>query len=306
MRSRPPRRRPARPVADAPVAALVAGAEDLAKGWLVALIEEEPLDRASSIPVDEMARDGPAICALLVRSLASDAELERVAEGVEALPSVGELAGAHTAAEVSHAVELLRAVLWSALLGALPDPDARLVAELADRLAVVCELVREAALRRLVGEAPAPTRPAALAGAVARARRHGTELSLLVVELEDAERMLGVDPGLARDLGTAVRGAIAHARAEVEADGSRVWVTASIGRRAAEGLAADLAGAVRASGAPHGAPLRANVGVATLGVDADDAAGLIGAAEEASLMAATRGIEVVRTREPLARPDEPD
>jgi hypothetical protein len=306
MRPRPPRRRPARPVADAPVAALVAGAEDLAKGWLLALIEEQPLDRASSIPVDEMARDGPAICALLVRSLASDAELERVAEGVEALPRVGELAGAGTAAEVSHAVEVLRAVLWDALLAALTDPDARLVAELADRLAVVCELVREAALRRLAGEAPAPTRPAALGDAVARARRHGSELSLLLVELEDAERMLEVEPGLARNLGTVVRGAIADAPAEVEADGSRVWVMASIGRHAAEELAAAVAGAVRASAAPHGAPLQANVGVATLGVDAADAAGLIGAAEEASLMAAARGIEVARTREPLARPDEPD
>ena len=147
MPPRPPRRRPARPVADAPVAALVARAEDLAKGWLVALIEEQPLARASSIRADELARDGPAICELLVRSLASDAELARVAEGVEPLPCVGELAGAHTAEEVSRAVEALRAVLWSALLAALPEADATLVADLAERLAVVCEPVRGAAGR---------------------------------------------------------------------------------------------------------------------------------------------------------------
>ena len=43
---RPPRRRRPRPVADAPVAQLLARERDLAKGWLLAVLEEAELDEA--------------------------------------------------------------------------------------------------------------------------------------------------------------------------------------------------------------------------------------------------------------------
>lgn len=306
MRPSPPRRRPPRPVADAPVKALVERSEDVAKGWLLALVEQEPLAGAASILAAELARDGPAICAALARALASDAELERLRAGGELdelVSRAGELAGASTGDAVLRAVEALRAVLWSALLGSLADPDASLVAELAERLALVCELVRGAALRRLAGE-QGPRLLDVLAARVARARGAGTPLALLLVELEDSDRMLAVEPAhesaarLERSA-AAVRAAVIPSELVIADGTARVWVIApDADRTAAQRLGARVAGAVRDSGSWHGAPLRASVGVAVLDEDAGDAAGLIEAAEEASFAAAAGGIEVARAGPP--------
>ncbi|HUE25503.1 MAG TPA: hypothetical protein VMP89_01930, partial [Solirubrobacteraceae bacterium] len=274
----PPRRRPARPVADAPVAELAARAEDLAKGWLMALVEQEPLARAASIATGELTDTGPRICAALAHALTSDAELARIAPGgeLEALVArTAELAGAQTAEEASRAVDALRAVLWSAALSALGNQDGSLVAELAERLAVVSELTRGAALRRLAGPA-GPALPDAIAAAVARTRRDGAALSLLLVELDDTGRVLAVEPEedaavvFGRLVG-AVRGAVGAGDQVIGEGAGRAWVIApGADRRDAERLGAVLAAAVRAAGSWRGAPLRASVGVATLDHDAAD------------------------------------
>src|SRR5256885_5306784 len=91
----------ARPVADAPVAALVAAAEDLAKGWLLELVSAGPLDAAAALPFAELAREGPALCAAVARALRDDAELARLAPGGDLAPlaaRAGALAGAGGAA----------------------------------------------------------------------------------------------------------------------------------------------------------------------------------------------------------------
>jgi hypothetical protein len=273
------------------VVALAERADDLAKGWLVAVIEQEPLDRAPSILSADFTRDGRAVCEAVVRALASDVELDRIeANGVA---RAAELVGARTAEEVSRAVEALRAVVWSAALGALADPDAALVASLAERLAVVCETIRGAALRRAL------TPHEALDEGVARARQNRTPLSLLLVELEDSERLFAAH-GSVGGLASVVRPAAGDA--VVVEDGPRAWVIAAgLDRSAGMELAAAVAGAVHDSGSWDGAPLRANVGVATLDVDAVDASGLIDVAEEAAFAAAARGIEITRA----VGPEEP-
>ena len=168
-----PRRRRARPVADAPVDALLARVEDLARGWLIALLEQAPLHEAPGIAGDALTRDGPRICDAALRALGDDADLRRLQVGGALAPlaaRVGELAGAAQPGAVARAVDALHGVLWAALRDELAragavDPD--LVAELAERLALVCELLRGAALDRPDGgerglaavglrEAPAP------------------------------------------------------------------------------------------------------------------------------------------------------
>ncbi len=54
---------PARPVADAPVAALTAAPDALARDWLVALLARVPLAGAAAVPVADLAREAPALCA---------------------------------------------------------------------------------------------------------------------------------------------------------------------------------------------------------------------------------------------------
>ena len=155
----PPRRRRARPVADAPIDALLPRSEDLAKGWLLALLEQAPLDDAPAILSTDLTRDGPRVCDAVLRAIANDTDLRRLEPGGALTPlaaRVGELAGAASPAAVSRAVDALVGVIWAAVRDELRGADADLVAELTERLALIGELVRSAALER---SAPAPVVP---------------------------------------------------------------------------------------------------------------------------------------------------
>src|SRR3954454_16483386 len=101
----------ARPVADAPVAALVAGAEDLAKAWLLELVAAGPLSDALELPLGDLAREGPALCTAVARALGDAAELARLRPDGDLPPLAGRaaaLAGARDAASAAAAVEALR------------------------------------------------------------------------------------------------------------------------------------------------------------------------------------------------------
>jgi hypothetical protein len=135
-----------RPVGEAPVENLIDRADDLARRWAIALILSRPLRRIGELPLEDLARAAPALCAQAIRALLSDAELDRMAGSCAAgsreesayARELAKLAGARDAEAAVAAVEALRAVLWGALLEELRDPPARQVADLADRLAYVC------------------------------------------------------------------------------------------------------------------------------------------------------------------------
>jgi GGDEF domain-containing protein len=158
--SQPPPR--ARPVADLPIEELTARADELARAWAVALILARPPSEIAEIPLEDIARDAPQICALLVQALASDTALARLTEtdpGSASAPALGSIAGARDAASVVGAVEALRGVLWEALLDELRTPvfdraDAHLLADLADRLAYVCAITLAAALPAALARGP--------------------------------------------------------------------------------------------------------------------------------------------------------
>jgi GGDEF domain-containing protein len=329
----PPRRRRARPVADAPVDAVLAHADEVTKGWLFALLEQAPLAEAPAIVTADLAREGPMICAAIVRALAGDADLRLLEPDGPLEPLVsrtGSLAGAQEAEAISRAVDALGAVVWSALREELSSPDAEQLAELAQRLARVMELVRGAALRRHdpgeegparatgpgrtvtwpPAEAPgsgragddagdgAPTGATwmgALEDELERAERKGTALSLLLVELEDAERVPAAEGAreAAATFGRfaqAVRGVARRQDVMASESDARVWLIArDTGRRGAQALGERIARAARGTHPWRGAPLMVNVGVAVLGEDGHDAGGLIDAAERAMFAAAARG-----------------
>lgn len=364
MEQIPPRRRRARPVADAPIDALLAHAEDLTKGWLLALLERAPLDEAPRILAADLARDGPRLCDAVVRALADDADLRRLEPGgaLELLVSqTGQFAGARGVEATSRAVDMLGTVIWSGIRGELPRPDPDQISELAERLALVIELVRGAALRRCAGEAPAPraaagsrhvevlsaepdtpdrgledrdvvppvppdrapVRPAppaagapvrswpdapvlaqdslwvgAVEDEIARAEQSGGPLSLLLVELEDVDRLLAVDPPpeVSATFGRfaqAVRGAVRRQDTLACETDARAWIIArATGRLGAQALGSRIVGAVRAAQPWRGAPLSVSVGVSVLGEDGRDCASLIEAAEEAKFVAEASGIGI--------------
>jgi GGDEF domain-containing protein len=134
---------------------LLTRSEDLTKGWLLALVEQAPLEQAPDILAAGLSRDGPRICQALLRAIADDAEQHRLEPGgdlVGLVSRVGELAGAGGPDGTSQAVDALQAITWVALRSAVPDPDPDLITALAERLAQVTELIRAAALR--AGAAP--------------------------------------------------------------------------------------------------------------------------------------------------------
>jgi GGDEF domain-containing protein len=349
---------------------LLLRSEELAKGWLLALVEDAPLEAAAAILAGEVARDGPRICDAVVRALTDDADLRRIErDGVlEPLASrAGELAGADSAEAAAHAVEALKDVVWSALRGELAHADADLLLDAAERLALVADLVRAAVLRRrsegssgqpdrvpplrvaraparegsdapgLVGsggkgeaaggaaagarveerEAAEPNEPdagpahgeggsehdalwvGALRDEIVRAARARLPLSLLLVELEEAEKLLAIEPqGQASAtfgrFAQAVRSSVRRRDVLACETESRAWIIArDTGRAGAQALGSRIATSVPGEESWRGAPLTVSVGVAVLGEDGHNAAALIDAAEQTRFAAEASGIGIV-------------
>jgi GGDEF domain-containing protein len=146
-----PRRRRPGPVVIEGVEALLLRGQELAKGWLLALVEDVPLEAAAAIMAGDVARDGPRICDAVVRAVYDEEDLRRIEAGGVLEPLVsraGELAGAGSAEADAHAVETLRSVIWSALRVELVRSDPEALADAGERLSLVAELVRGAVLRR--------------------------------------------------------------------------------------------------------------------------------------------------------------
>ncbi len=314
---------------DAPVDGLLARAEDLTKGWLLALLEVSPLDEAPAILATDMTRDGPRICEAVVRALADEDDLRRLARGgvLEPLVSrVGELAGARAPEPASRAVDVLLGVIWSAVRAEVQAPDGELIAALAERLALVGELVRSAALRYATagGEVVSPIRASrgasslpdagAAAGAVqssqalwigavqeelTRSQQLDLPMSLLLVELEDAEHVLAAEEPTEATatfgrFAQALRGVVRRKDILACETDTRAWIIArETGRVGAQALASRAASAVGEAGQWRGAPMTVNVGIAVLGEDGRDATSLIEAAEEAKFAAAAAGVTVI-------------
>ncbi len=357
MEHGPPRRRRARPVADAPIDALLVSAEDLAKGWLLALLEQSPLEAAPGILAADLARDGPRVCDAVVRALADDGDLRRIEPGGALEPLVSraaDFAGAPDAESASGAIDALHAVVWSALRSELPGPDAELISELSERLTRVTGLVRAAVLRRKAtpgpghgatsapredgppgdherAPGPVPLRVAppggppapgaeppgevlwieAVKDEIAGALRSGSALSLLLAELEEADRVMAVEPESVSGatfgrFAQAVRAAVRRKDILVCETDTRAWIIATdTARPGAQALARRIAETVRAGKRWHGAPMTATLGVAVLREDGLDPDSLIEAAEEARFAASASGLPVMPGSESSA-PEVPN
>ena len=364
-----PRRRRPRPVVSAGIEALSLRGEELAKGWLLALVEDAPLESTAAILAGDVARDGPRICESVVRAIYDEADLRRIEAGavLEPLVSrVGELAGVRSAESAAHAVDALRSVIWSALHTELARTDPDVLADAGERLSLVTELVRAAVLRRReqtergsAHRAPvAPLRVArpdvsassgvavpaqreegrpppgheaamgpggthggfengggtgdvpardisdalwigALRDEIVRAARARVPLSLLLVELEEAERLLAAEPPAAASatfgrFAQVVRTALRHRDVLACETESRAWIIArDTGRAGAQALGSRIATAVPIEESWRGAPLNVSIGLAVLGEDGHNAAALIDAAEQMRFAAEASGIGIV-------------
>jgi GGDEF domain-containing protein len=304
-------RRP-RPVADVPPAALADG-QAPAKGWLLALVASRPLQDAPALPTPDLARDGPALCAAVLRAVGSDADLRRLQQGGDLAglaAAAGPLSGAGGPAGVAAGVAALRSALWEALTATMAPLDAATTAALAERLSHVCDVVTVAALGGGAAGAPA-VRPAAedvasfrvhdaradWEGAVQRLLDGERAFALLAVEADDAPRLAVAgadepDGALAR-VERAVRGELRPGDVLGREEDGRLWIVAGeLGAQGARALAERLADAVAAGASHHGAPLTVSIGFAAAPADGRDRETLAARAEEGLYAARAAGVPI--------------
>jgi GGDEF domain-containing protein len=357
--------------------------EDLAKGWLLALLEQAPLHESPAILAADLARDGPRVCDAVVRAIADETDLRRLERGgaLEWLVArAGELSGASDPDGASRAVDALHAVVWSAIRDELRGPDADQIAGIAERLVLVIELVRAAVLRlggaqrgesgqpdaggeqAAAGQGfevmpaaeespvafrprpaslgavppappeheprapeppePEPSEPATVAPAPAasplwvraledeiqNAERSGTPLSLLLAELEDADRVAAVEPAdeaaaTFSRFTQAVRTVARRQDIVVCETETRAWIIArDTARAGARSLGSRIVAAVGERSPWRGAPMLASVGFAVLGAEGRSADEMIEAAEEARFAASAQGVGLTGATPPPGGP----
>jgi GGDEF domain-containing protein len=316
-------RRVPRAVADAPVGSLADGSV-VAKAWLVALVDAAPLRDAATVPVAQLAADGPALCAAVLEALGSEAALDRLRPGGDRAglaARVAQLGGAQGPAGAVAAVEALRSAAWEAL----GTDDA----QLAIRLSHVCATVLEAGLALAVPsiEVPEDGAPVVEAPVVApepevvvhdaratgdvtepwrgpierrleRQSQDGRPFSVLTLEIDDIERLLAAATG--REVVGAIEAAeraicsrLRPADMLVRERLGRYWLTApETDLAAGRALGQRLADAVAAAAFHHGAPLSVSIGLAVSPDDALDADTLAAHADEGLFAARAAGVRL--------------
>ncbi len=299
-------RRP-HPVADVPPAALADG-QAPAKGWLLALVAARPLQDAAALPIPDLARDAPGLCAAVLRAVGSDADLRRLEEGgdLAALAArAGALAGAGGPAAAVAAVAQLRAALWQALTAAMAPLDAATTAALAERLAFVCDAVAAATLTGAGGGAAGDVVASFRVhdargdweGAIERLVADGRAFALLALEADDAPRLVAADADAATSalarLEQAVRGELRPGDVLGREDDGRLWIVAAeLGGSGARALAERLADAAAAVPPLRGAPLTLSIGLAASPADGTDRDALAARADESLYAARAAGVPI--------------
>jgi GGDEF domain-containing protein len=325
-----------RPVADSVVDAVAARPDEVARRWLLALLESAPLAAATDVPVEALAQDGPAFCAAVLDAVRSDETLAALAESAGSPgPELMRLSGASDGPGAVAAAEALRRAVLEEAAAELPHSDAAVLADLGDRLAHVCAHLAATALAAPASErraaparepapapedeeadapGPRPLRPEASdseaaplwLAALERHMADGGRFGLLLVELDGADRLrLAEGADGARDLfartARAVRSSVRRSDVLAHEDDGRIWVIApEAPREGAASLAARVAAAVEGAASSRGAPLTASIGLALYPDDGRSGEELMAQAEEGAFAARAAGVRVVDG------PDEPD
>jgi GGDEF domain-containing protein len=165
---------------------------------------------------------------------------------------------------------------------------------------------------RDTGAAPEPLWVGALEDEIDRSHRTGTPLSLLLTELDEADRVLAVEGETMAEsvfgrFAQSVRSAVRRQDTLACETDTRAWIIArDTGRLGAQALAERVVEAVHESPSWRGAPLGVTVGVAVLGEDGGTTSELIEAAEEDRFAAAASGIAITRGDQGDAGDDLPD
>lgn len=190
------------PSARAPRAALAPGGEELAKEWLVRIIEQTPLEELGSLPVARIAAEGPELIAELLGAVAGADAAGLEEAGRTRARSLAQLReGASAPERIPVDLAALQALMVESLRREIPDRDRADFARAVERLALLFGSIQAGVTSALVEEGragaadpltglPGPAElEEALRIAHAEYRRYGHPFAIAVVELDGIDRV---------------------------------------------------------------------------------------------------------------------
>jgi diguanylate cyclase (GGDEF)-like protein len=308
------------------LASLDRSRDELAKAWLVRLIERASLEEISELPTEQIARDLPALIGDIVGAVAeangdpyqmSDEQMERAAS-LAALRS-GRDGGA---GEVARDVAALQAVLVRALRDELAEREPERFAEAVERLADATGAIQAAAVEELVRrrsrelESQANTDPLTGLGNLRHLqrqisqmlevhKRYGHVFAVLLMDIDGLKRINDAHGHRAGDrvlmqVAMALRRSIRTVDVAARLGGDEFCVLApEQDAGAATTLAERLAAAVsREAAAPDDPPVGLSIGVVSCPQHGDDAETLIDNADRAMYRAKAAGDSVALGERP--------
>ena len=141
-------------VLDAPLARLEQSRDELAKSWLLRVLERAPLSDIERIPTERIVRELPDLISDIVRAVARSAAGSPgdllSADAEERASRLASLSGRdpHAPADLARDIAALHSVMISALGKELQNEEARVLVDAADRFATVFGAIQAAAATR--------------------------------------------------------------------------------------------------------------------------------------------------------------
>lgn len=299
---------------DEPLSRLHERREELAKAWLLKLLERASLEEIERLPTDRIARELPALISDILRVLGGlDGATELDAEGRERAARLGQLHGGESASASDLARDLaaLQSVIVAALRRELDEADPRVFVDAVDRLATAFGGIQAAAIEQLLGrrerelERLAHTDPLTglynvrflqenLQQLLEHHRRYGHPFSVLLLDMDGLKRLNDSRGHAAGDralvaVAEAIRSAIRRVDTPVRIGGDEFCVVAPQQTASRARVIADrIATAVDRGDAGVGI----SIGVASCPQHAIDAENLLELGDEAMYRAKASGQNV--------------
>lgn len=296
---------------EAGIARSVRAREELAKAWLLDVLERTPLPEMRDVPIDWIAREGPSLIADILRGLsdpAGNAELELPAEGIERIGELGELRPGEAAFQIPRDLAALQSLMIEALRREVPERQLGAFAGSVERLAGIFGDIQAQVGETLVRErsgAPAADPLTGLAGEaelhewmrilLAEYRRRAQPFAVLMIDIDGLSR---INDAYGRDAGDKMLSAVAAVVRRQIRGADRAFRLAddelcvlAPQQRADETLplAEHLCSLIARSQAEDGPRVSISAGLAACPEHGVTAEALLGAAEEATWAAKAAG-----------------
>jgi diguanylate cyclase (GGDEF)-like protein len=284
--------------------------DELAKAWLVRIIERTPASELGDLPVSWVANEAPPLIAEIVRELGIGSDPSEIApEGRRRARELGKMRpGAAGPAQIPQDLAALQTLLIEALQREVPEREPGSFAASVGRLAEIFGAIQSSVVESLVEERSGWAKRDEASGLpgsaqlhewlrilVAEYRRYAHPFALLLVDIDGLGR---INDAYGREVGDRMVGAVASAierqvrtvdRAFRLAEGEFCILSPHQVASRVQPLADRLTSTVNGWQHHDGPRMSITVGVASCPEHGDDAERLLEAAEEATYAAKASG-----------------